>query len=122
MTNTADTTQLEQPIALSDAGAVRAFDRLSVNAAALLMGMIRVTSKTGGGEAVIAQAAASMGMPRKPAVQGFNELRRCGLLRQREDNVLILHRLFSSYGHELSRRKQNGGAVGHVVQLSREIA
>jgi hypothetical protein len=33
MTNTADTEQLEQPIALSDAGAVRAFDLLSVDAA-----------------------------------------------------------------------------------------
>jgi hypothetical protein len=122
MTSTANTTQLSEPIALSDAGAVRAFDLLSVDAAALLMGMIRVTSKTGGGEAVIAQAAASMGMPRKPAVQGFKELRRCGLLRQREDDVLILHRLFSSYGHELSKRKQNRGAVGHVIQLSKEIA
>jgi len=117
-----DTGQTTQPIALSDAGAVRAFDLLSVDAAALLMGMIRVTCRNGGGEAVIAQAAASMGMPRKEAVRGFNELRRCGLLRQRENDVLVLHRLFSSYGHELSQRKHNGGSVSHVIQISKEIA
>ena len=58
MTNTKDTKQIMQPIALSDAGGVRAFDLLTSNAAALLMGMIRITCRTGGNEAVIAQANA----------------------------------------------------------------
>ncbi|WP_108835715.1 hypothetical protein [Tateyamaria sp. Alg231-49] len=117
------TTSITEPIALSDAGAVRAFDSLSVDAATLLMGMIRVTSRKGGGEAVIVQAAASMKMGHNKAVQGFNELRRCGVLRQREDGVLILHRLFSSYGHELARRKIGvGGSVGNVVSFDREFA
>ncbi len=122
MTSKKNTAQINQPIALSDAGAVRAFDLLSADAAALLMGMIRMTSRVGGGKAMIAQAATSMGMQRKEAVQGFNELRQCGLLRQREDDVLVLHRLFSSYGHELSKRKHTGGSVGHVIPISKEIA
>ncbi len=112
-----------QPITLSDAGAVRAFDQLTADAAILLMGMIRVTSRMSGNQAVIAQAAASMNMPRMAALCGFRELRKSGLLRQRDDGVLILHRLFSSYGHELARRKQGiGGSLGHVVPLNRELA
>jgi hypothetical protein len=110
-------------IVLSDAGAVRAFDRLGSDAATLLMGMIRETSRTRGVQAVIAQAAASMEMPRAAALRGFRELRQSGLLRQRGDGVLILHRMFSTYGHELARRKQGiGGSLGHVVPLNREMA
>ncbi|MCL6285541.1 hypothetical protein M3P21_18580 [Ruegeria sp. 2012CJ41-6] len=112
-----------QPINLSDVGACRAFDLLGPDAATLLMGMIRVTSRASSGEAVIAQAAASMKMSRKAALRGFRDLRQSGLLRQRDDGVLVLHRLFSSYGHELARRKQAGvGAVGQVVLLNRELA
>ncbi|WP_171211835.1 hypothetical protein [Ruegeria sp. HKCCA5426] len=112
-----------QPIALSDAGACRVFDRLGPDAATLLMGMIRVTARSGGGEAVIAQAAVSMNMPRKAALRGFRDLRRSRLLRQRDDGVLLLHRMFSSYGHELARRKTSGaiGSIGHVVALDREV-
>ena len=112
-----------EPITLSDAGAVRAFDRLGPDAATLLMGMIRVTSRTGCGEAVLAQAAASMNMPRKAALRGFRNLRLSGLLRQCDDGVLLLHRMFSSFGHELAQRKINGvcGAVGHVVSFDQEV-
>lgn len=116
------TTGIAEPIAQSDAGAVRAFDRLSVDAAALLMGMIRVTSRTGGDITMIAQAAASMKMSRKGATRGFNELRCCGLLRLGADGDLTLHRIFSSYGHELSRRKHDNGSIGQVVQFSKEFA
>ncbi len=118
-----DAGKIGHVIELSDAGAVRAFDRLGPDAATLLMGMVRVTSRKGSGEAVIAQAAASMKMPRKSALRGFRELRQTGLLQQRRDGLLILHRLFSSYGHELARRKQDvGGSLGHVVPLKRELA
>lgn len=117
------TADIVQPIVLSDVGAVRAFDNLSPAAATLLMGVIRVTSRSGGNEAVIAQAALSMNMKRKITLRVFNELRRVGLLRGRRDGSLLLYRMISSYSHELARRKRcDRGDVGHVVKLSRETA
>ncbi len=52
------------------------------------------------------------------AVRGFNDFRQCGLLRQRSDGVLLLHRMFSSYGHELSQRKRGPPEGGDVMPLT----
>jgi len=106
-------------LALSEVGACRAFDHLSADGATLLMGMIRVMSRSDNDEAVVYEAASTMNMPNKAAIRGLRDLCRSGLLRRDDQGALVLHWIFGRLGHELStgKKQQVAGAFGYVVAL-----